>query len=141
MTVFDGELDVLRVMIEPADDDEILDASGDIEATSIEESQIAGTQKSPRIRIGKSVVMLNHDARLYPHHLDDSAPFRFDQPMAEVSQHPSDPSRWGLKNLGAEGWTATSADGTVRGVEPGRNVLLAVGTRIHFGKAEGEITR
>jgi DNA-binding helix-hairpin-helix protein with protein kinase domain len=93
----------------------------------------------PRIRIGKSVVMLNHDARLYPHHLDDAAPFGFDKPAAEVSRHPSDPSRWGLKNLGTESWTAISADGTVRDVDPGRNVPLAVGTRIHFGKAEGEI--
>ena len=92
----------------------------------------------PRIRIGKSVVMLNHDAKLYPHHIDDSAPFRFDKPVAEVSQHPSDPTRWGLKNLSGEQWAATSSDGTARDVEPGRNVPLAVGTRIHFGKAEGE---
>ena len=33
----------------------------------------------------------------------------------------------------------TTADGTVKDVEAGRNVPLAVGTRINFGKKEGEI--
>jgi DNA-binding helix-hairpin-helix protein with protein kinase domain len=93
----------------------------------------------PRIRIGRAVVMLSHDAKLYAHHLDDAAPFRFDKPVAEVTQHPSDPTRWGLKNLTGERWTATGADGAIRDVDPGRNVLLAVGTKIHFGKADGEI--
>jgi eukaryotic-like serine/threonine-protein kinase len=96
-------------------------------------------QLPPRMRIGKSIVMLNHDSRLYGHHLDDAAAFDFRKPVAEVTRHPSDPGRWGLKNLTSERWTAVSTDGTVRDVEPGRNVLLAVGTRIHFGKAEGEI--
>src|SRR5580704_4692 len=53
VTLLGGELDVLRVMIEPANDDEILDASGDIEAASVEEPQITGAQKTPLIRIGK----------------------------------------------------------------------------------------
>jgi len=96
-------------------------------------------QLPPRIRIGRSIVMLNHDAKLYGHHLDDAGPFDFTKPIAEVTRHPSDPSRWGLKNLTSDHWTATAADGTVRDVEPGKNVLLAVGTKVHFGKAEGGI--
>lgn len=96
-------------------------------------------QLPPRMRIGKSVVMLNHDAKLYAHHLDDAAPFDFRLPVAEVTRHPSDPGRWGLKNLTGGQWTATGSDGTVREVGPGRNLLLTIGTRIHFGKAEGEI--
>jgi eukaryotic-like serine/threonine-protein kinase len=96
-------------------------------------------QLPPRIRIGKSVVMLNHDAKLYIHHLDAAVPLAFHTPVAVVTQHPSDPRLWGLKNLTGQRWTATGADGTVRDVEPGRNLLLAVGTRVHFGKTEGEI--
>src|SRR5580704_1320810 len=53
VALFDGELDVLRVMIEPTNDDEILDASGDIETAAVKESQITGAQKPPLIRIGK----------------------------------------------------------------------------------------
>lgn len=93
----------------------------------------------PRIRIGRSIVMLNHDAALFPHHLDDGAPLDFTTPVAEVTRHPTDPNRWGLKNLTADPWTVTAADGSVRGVDPGKNLLLAVGTKIHFGKADGEI--
>jgi hypothetical protein len=46
---------------------------------------------------------------------------------------------WGLKNLSAEKWVITTADGTVKDVEPGLNVPLAIGTRINFGEKEGEI--
>ena len=96
-------------------------------------------QLPPRMRIGKSIVMLNHDAKLYGHHLDDTTPFDFTKPAAEVTRHPTDPGRWGLKNLTSDRWTAISADGTSRDVQPGKNVPLAVGTKIHFGKTEGEI--
>ena len=43
--------------------------------------------------------MLNHDAKLYAHHLtggNDLADFL--QPVAEVNRHPRDPNVWGLKN-------------------------------------------
>jgi hypothetical protein len=93
----------------------------------------------PRLRIEKDIVMLNHDTQLYPHHLDDQRMYDFSQPVAEVTQHPTKPDVWGLKNLTAEKWVITTADGMVKDVEPGRNVPLAVGTRINFGKKEGEI--
>jgi DNA-binding helix-hairpin-helix protein with protein kinase domain len=93
----------------------------------------------PRLRIEKGIVMLNHDTQLYPHHLDGQRMYDFSQPLAEVTQHPARPDLWGLKNLTAEKWVITTADGTVKDVEPGRNVPLAVGTRINFGKKEGEI--
>jgi hypothetical protein len=83
--------------------------------------------------------MLNHDTQLYPHHLDDQRMYDFSQPLAEVTQHPTNPNLWGLKNLTAEKWVITTADGTVKDVESERNVPLAVGTRINFGKKEGEI--
>lgn len=93
----------------------------------------------PRIRIGRGIVMLNHDTRLFPHHIDDQKPYDFSQAVAEVTSHPSDPRIWGLKNLGNEKWVSTMADGTVKDVEPGRSVTLSVGTKIHFGRSEGEI--
>ena len=100
----------------------------------------ATLQLPPRMRIGKStVVMLNHDTQLFPHHTDDERLYDFSQSVAEVNQHPTDPRRWGLKNLSDEKWVSTLSDGTVRDVEPGRSVTLARGTKIHFGKLEGEI--
>ncbi len=93
----------------------------------------------PRIRVGRSIIMLNHDSHLYPHHIDDQRPYDFAQPIAELSQHPQNPALWGLKNLSGEKWVATFPDGTVRDIEPGRSAPLAVGLKINFGKVEGEI--
>jgi serine/threonine protein kinase len=93
----------------------------------------------PRIRIGKNVIMLNHDSRLYAHHLDERRPYAFVDAIGEVNRHPSLPNVWGLKNLTNDTWKATPPDGTTSEVGPGRSVTLAVGTKINFGNAEGEI--
>lgn len=97
----------------------------------------------PRLRIQheheRQIIMLNHDTKLYPHHLDGNRPFDVGEAVAAVSQHPTDPARWGLQNLSAERWVATMRNGAVREVPPGRSLTLATGTLIHFGRSEGEI--
>jgi DNA-binding helix-hairpin-helix protein with protein kinase domain len=94
----------------------------------------------PRLRIARSEVMLNHNAHLFPHHVDDERNYDFSEPLATVTRHPTDPNVWGLKNLSRQNWSATNTRGEVKDVAPGRSVTLAVGTRINFGRAEGEIT-
>jgi hypothetical protein len=89
--------------------------------------------------IGKSVVMLNHDAKIFPHHLDEQARFDFTHPCAEMTRHPTDPNIWGIKNLSGESWSAVAPDSTVREVPPGRSLPLLVGSRIYFGRVEGQI--
>lgn len=93
----------------------------------------------PRIRVGKAVVMLNHDSKLYRHHIDPQAPVDLNMVVGEVVEHPQRPGLWGLRNLTATTWTATMADGAVKPVDPGRSVSLALGTRVSFGTSEGEI--
>jgi eukaryotic-like serine/threonine-protein kinase len=95
----------------------------------------------PRIRIDKNrnVIMLNHDSQIYPHHVNDQTPYDFSQPIACVSQNPKNPGIWGLKNLSIEKWVATTADGSIKDIAPGQNITLAVGTKINFGRTEGEI--
>ncbi len=93
----------------------------------------------PRIRVGRQVLMLNHDTQLFPHHTDDDQLYDFSLPTAAVTRHPSNASIWGLKNLSDNKWVVTTADSAVRDVEPQRSVTLAVKTRIQFGRAEGEI--
>jgi DNA-binding helix-hairpin-helix protein with protein kinase domain len=93
----------------------------------------------PRIRIGKTIVMLNYDTELFPHHIDDQRMYDFSKPVATVAAHPQDPRIWGLKNVSGDKWVINSPDGSVKDVEPGRSVTLVVGTRIQFGKSEGEI--
>jgi hypothetical protein len=93
----------------------------------------------PRIRIDKQIIMLNHDTKLFPHHVDSEQLYTFSQPIAEISRHPNDPNIWGLKNLSGDKWVSTTAEGAVKDVEPGRSVTLGRGTKINFGKSEGEI--
>ena len=99
----------------------------------------AQLQLPPRIRIEKSVVMLNHNTQLFPHHIDDQKLYDFSAPVAAVAIHPTNPNVWGLKNLSKDNWFITDAAGAVKEVTPERSVTLAVGTKINFGKAEGEI--
>ena len=100
----------------------------------------ASLKLPPRIRIGKNtVVMLNPDSKLFAHHLQDGDTVDFTNPFAEVTSHPADASRLGLKNVSGETWTAVLNDGTVREVPPTRSVALAKGTRIHFGRESGEV--
>lgn len=99
----------------------------------------AALKLPPRIRIGKSVVMLNYNTELFPHHIDDGKMFDFSAPVAAVAQHPANPNLWGLKNTSQNKWVITSADGAVKDVEPGKSVSLTVGTKIQFGKIVGEI--
>lgn len=95
----------------------------------------------PCLRISRNTeVMLNHNAHLFPHHLDDERRYDFTQPLATVTRHPTEANIWGLKNLSHQNWSATTAHGEVKDVRPGRSVTLALGTRINFGRAEGEIT-
>lgn len=93
----------------------------------------------PRVRIGKNFVMLNHDTFLFAHHVDEEKKYDFTQPVAAVTKHPVDPEIWGLKNLSLQTWSTTNQRGEVKDVSPGRSVTLALGTRINFGHAEGEI--
>jgi len=96
-------------------------------------------QPPPRIRIEKQIIMLNHDTKLYPHHIDPQRIYDFSQPAASMNQHPKEPNIWGLKNLSAEKWVATTKEGTFKDIEPGKSVSLAGGTVINFGKVQGEI--
>lgn len=93
----------------------------------------------PFLQLGRRVVMLNHDTKLYPHHLDESCLYDFSVPQAQMNQNPNNPNIWGLRNLSQNIWQYTAADGIPRPVLPERSVPLSVGTRIDFGKIEGEI--
>ncbi len=92
-----------------------------------------------RLRIGRGVVMLNHDTQLFPHHLDSQRLYDLSQPLAVVQRHPRNPSVWGLKNLSPVKWVMTAPDGAIRDVELGRSVTLAAGVKVNFGSVEGEI--
>lgn len=93
----------------------------------------------PRMCVDRNVVMLNHDTKLFPHHLDSSKAYDFGSPAAKVLQHPKDPGVWGLNNLTKENWVITASDGSIHDVGPGKSVSLTSGIKINFGNRQGEI--
>lgn len=93
-----------------------------------------------RICIGRSIILLPHDAKLYPHHIQQSEDYDFSEAVAaEVTKHPTQPNTWGLKNCTSSKWVATTSNGEPKDVEPGQSVKLANETKVNFGKMEGEI--
>ncbi len=93
----------------------------------------------PRLKLGNHIVALNHDTKLWAHHLDRQAPLNSGTPVAELAAHPKDPSIWGLRNLTNNTWKGTDASGTTLEVPPGRSVMLRAGTVLNFGLIEGTI--
>ena len=91
------------------------------------------------LAVGQSVVMLNHDTKLYPHHTDPARRFDFSSATAEVCPNPSEPDVWGLRNLGRTPWRCEAASGTVHEVGPGRAIRLSAGTVIDFGRVRGRV--
>mgnify|MGYP000330213996 CR=1 FL=1 len=91
------------------------------------------------LRIGKNVVVIRHDTKLYPYHMTPFPNYDFQQPVAEVSPHPQDPSRWGLTNRGAQQWTAKSRDSSPIAVPPGKTVGLYKGLILDFGEVSGVV--
>ena len=59
--------------------------------------------------------------------------------VAEVHEHPDDPSLLVLRNLSKTVWEAVLPDGTVHKTEPAGTVRLLAGTRIVFGTQSGVI--
>ena len=99
-------------------------------------------QTPPRICFGgdkERVTMLNHDTKLFSHHIDDKKKYDFSAPVAEVTRNPKNPNLWGLRNLSGDKWVVTTADNKIIEIEPGKNVKLGVGTKINFSTEQGEI--
>jgi eukaryotic-like serine/threonine-protein kinase len=92
----------------------------------------------PVLRLGKHLVILNRETRLYPYHVGDPS-FDFSHPVAQVSRHPTDARLWGLRNLSGTTWVATKSDGTKVEIVPGQSVALYLGLVINFGLGEGTI--
>jgi Uncharacterized protein with protein kinase and helix-hairpin-helix DNA-binding domains len=93
----------------------------------------------PRMKIGSSIVVLNHDTQLFPHHLDSARKWDFSLPVAAVVQHPKQADIWGLRNLSDQPWHVTQPDGDLVEVAPQRSVTLARGLKVKFGSTEAEV--
>ena len=92
----------------------------------------------PRLRLGRHMIALNHDTRLFAHHLH--LDYDFTTVVAEVDRNPANPTQWGLRNAGTDTWETTAPGSPSRLVQPGRAVALQAGLRIDFGARVGEVS-
>ncbi len=84
----------------------------------------------PRLVISSFSIMLNQNTKIYKHHLNND--FDLKTEIAQVSRHPNDPNKWGLKNVSKDNWSLTKPDGSIVLIEPGRNVPLISGMKINI---------
>lgn len=87
----------------------------------------------------RSIITLNHDTKLYTHHVDPLNRYDFEKPVAEITKHPKDKSIWGLKNLSQETWEIYKPNSRSVRVYPQQNLLLCADTVIDFGSSRGKL--
>ena len=92
-----------------------------------------------RLHIDKKIIMINYDTKLYSHHIDLDSQYDFSRPIAEVTRHPTNPNRAGLKNITNKTWVISTEKGRSYDIGPTKNVPIVLGTKIYFGKSTGEI--
>lgn len=87
----------------------------------------------PLLRFDHTVVCLNRDARLCPHHVSRDDLYDYGRVCATVNRHPLKSDIWGLRNDSTVPWKVQFSDGDVKTVEQGQSVTLRQGLRIDFG--------
>lgn len=90
----------------------------------------------PKIVIGKSVVLLLSNTKLYRHHIEGN--YDMETVVGEVVPNPNNPKLWGIKNQSGDNWTYSKADGTQVPVPQGRSAAIVKGAKIDFGQLTGE---
>ncbi|MFP6751437.1 MAG: vWA domain-containing protein [Pirellulaceae bacterium] len=99
----------------------------------------AGVDVDFILRIRGREILTSRGIRLTSAEVSGLETTEADGAVAQVSAHPTDPQILGLQNLSTRAWSATLPNGKKKQIAPGRNVRLAIGTKINFGILNGEI--
>ncbi|MGH8908027.1 MAG: protein kinase domain-containing protein [Egibacteraceae bacterium] len=91
------------------------------------------------LEIGRHRIALGPKTKVWTDHF--ASDHDATAPVAEMTAHPHDPRRWGLRNLTDKAWAATDPDGRGQQVPPGRTIETRAGTQIHFGPRDGRVTQ
>ena len=78
-------------------------------------------------------------ARLWPHHLKDTALYDFTTAVGEVVSHPSRPNILGIHNTSGQTWHTIKIDGSTQEVAPNTSVQLMPGVTIDFGTSRARV--
>ncbi|WP_275462483.1 protein kinase domain-containing protein [Streptomyces noursei] len=87
-------------------------------------------------------IRLHRTARVHAHHLMPE-PTRHNYSdatlVAELTEHPNNPGKFGLANRSDRAWTGTRSDGTTQQVSPGQTVPLRSGLKLDLGGAQAVV--
>ncbi|VFJ13025.1 Serine/threonine-protein kinase [Candidatus Nitrosocosmicus franklandus] len=84
-------------------------------------------------------ITLNHDTRIFLHHVDPCNRYDFSHVIAAVTKHPVDDEVWGLKNTSSRIWKVEKPNSKAFEVLPNQNLLLSPNITIDFGTSKGII--
>jgi hypothetical protein len=87
----------------------------------------------------RKMIVLNHDTRLFLHHVDFSLGYDFTRIVAQITKHPHNDNLWGLKNLSDTTWKVETGNSSPIEVLPNQSLLLTPDITINFGKTKGTI--
>lgn len=88
-----------------------------------------------RLAIGKKQLLINKETKLLQHHLKDD--FNLSTVVGEVVQNPTDPTKWGIRNVSEDIWMYVKPDGVQLPVTKGKTAAISRQARILFGQCEG----
>ena len=89
------------------------------------------------LRIGHHRLVVSPVTRVFSDHLGANPETAV--LIGEMTSHPRDPNRLGIRNLTGEPWSATGPDGRIHEVPAGRSIECLPDVRIHFPGGEGAI--
>jgi len=89
----------------------------------------------PSLSIKEQRIMLNHDSQIFAHNVNGN--FDFTNVIAKMTEHPTQPGKWGLTNVSKDNWVFVRPNGESQNIPPGKTTPLIPGAKISFGTAEG----
>lgn len=78
-------------------------------------------------------ILLHRNTVGYAEYFTSNQTVPFSVKYFELNQHPRDTSKWGIKNLTKDTWTATQPDGSVSNIPPDKSILLRTGLKVQLG--------
>jgi len=96
-------------------------------------------QISLQLIIEKQVICLNQNSQLFRHHIEPNSIPNLENPVGKITQHPHNPSLFGIQNLTQDSWKIVLPNKEIRMVDFQKNVPIVRDILIEFPNSKGII--
>ncbi len=93
----------------------------------------------PRLKVGETILMLNHDTTLFMNQIDGTKIMDYETPFARVEVHPKHPQVWGLRNLTEVTWQYALSDQSIKEVHKNGVLPIKDQLEVYFGTIVGNL--